>query len=103
MSTQPSASNYSIPATFSGQNLPPPPPGFPPRQNYILNDEDPIQAVSENEMSPEQRHEGPVMMSNEDILSMLNMMKRQMDMQHQRHQTLMKEIEGMRSEIRRPP
>ncbi|KAL4553980.1 hypothetical protein LXL04_039903 [Taraxacum kok-saghyz] len=103
MSTQPSASNSSIPATFSGQNLPPPPPGFPPRQNYTLNDEDPIQAVSENEMSPEQRQEGPIMMSNEDILSMLNTIKRQMAQQHRSHQTLIREIEGMRNEIRRPP
>ena len=34
---------------------------------------------------------------------MLNTMKRQMAQQHRNHQTLMREIEGMRSEIRRPP
>ena len=43
------------------------------------------------------------MVSNEEIISMLNTMNRQMVQQHRSHQTLMREIEGLRSEIRRPP
>ena len=43
------------------------------------------------------------MVSNEGVVSMLNTMNRQMVQQHRSHQILMREKEGLRTEIRRPP
>ena len=99
--SQPSASLSLIPAISSSLNLPPPSVGAAQRQNFGFSRERSPHAVSEANMSPEEPRESPVLMSNNEIFTMLDNMNRQMAQQQQSHQNLMREIEGIRSEIRR--
>ena len=96
MASQSKSTSSSMPSSTSGANVPlPPPPSFQTSQRKSTPT---IQAT----LKPGVFFESPVLVSNDEILSMFTLVKQQMKQQQETNQMLMKEIQTFKSNSKKP-